>query len=186
MSFTTQMQLKNYLNLIINMEKEMKKEKTIGLDLTGVDVNKEIILEDNPVLHVSVLEDQLKQAEDKHVRLYAEFENYKRRVQKEKEELVLNTKTKMLSAVLDMDSDITIAIKSMDKVDKGLLLIAQKLETFLKNQGIEPIQTDTYDEDLHEVISVLETGENEIIDVVTKGYSLNGKPFRYPKIVLGR
>lgn len=123
---------------------------------------------------------------DKYLRKCAEFENYKRRVQKEKEELVLNTKTKMLSAVLDMDSDITIAIKSMDKVDKGLLLIAQKLETFLKNQGIETIQTETYDEDLHEVISVLETGENKIVDVVTKGYSLNGKPFRYPKIVLGR
>ena len=186
MSFITQMQLKNYLNLIINMEKEIKKEQNIGLDLTEINSDKEIILEDNPRLHVSVLENQLKQAEDKHVRLYAEFENYKRRVQKEKEELILNTKTKMLSAVLDMDSDITIAIKSMDKVDEGLLLIAQKLETFLKNQGIETIQTDTYDEDLHEVISVLETGENKIVDVVTKGYSLNGKPFRYPKIVLGR
>jgi molecular chaperone GrpE len=123
---------------------------------------------------------------DKYLRKCADFENYKRRVQKEKEDLVLNTKTKMLSAVLDMDSDITIAIKSMDKVDKGLLLIAQKLETFLKNQGIETIQTETYDEDLHEVISVLETGESKIIDVVTKGYSLNGKVFRYPKIVLSR
>jgi len=137
------------------------------------------------IVEVTV-EQKLQESEDKYLRLYADFENYRRRVQKEKEELVLNTKTKMLSAVLDMDSDITIAIKSMDKVDKGLLLIAQKLETFLKNQGIETIQTDTYDEDLHEVISVLETGENKIIDVVTKGYSLNGKVFRYPKIVLGR
>ena len=124
--------------------------------------------------------------DDKYLRKCAEFENYKRRVQKEKEELVLNTKTKMLSAVLDMDSDITIAIKSMDKVDEGLLLIAQKLETFLKNQGIETIQTDTYDEDLHEVVSVLETGENKIVDVVTKGYSLNGKTIRFPKIILGK
>jgi molecular chaperone GrpE len=132
------------------------------------------------------IEQKLQESEDKFLRLYADFENYKRRVQKEKEDLVLNTKTKMLSAVLDMDSDVTIAIKSMDKVDKGLLLIAQKLETFLKNQGIEPIQTEVYDEDLHEVISVLETGENKIIDVVTKGYSLNGKPFRYPKIVLSK
>ena len=163
MSSITQMQLKNYLNLIINMEEKENLEQ--------VEIR---------------IEDQLKQSEEKHLRLYAEFENYKRRVQKEKEDLVLNTKTKMLSAVLDMDSDITIAIKSMDKVDKGLLLIAQKLETFLRNQGIETIQTETYDEDLHEVISVLETGENKIIDVVTKGYSLNGKPFRYPKIVLGR
>jgi molecular chaperone GrpE len=168
------------------MGKEMKKEKNIGLDLTGDDVNKEIILEDNPVLHVSVLEEQLKQSEEKYVRLYAEFDNYKRRVQKEKEELVLNTKTKMLSAVLDMDNDLALALKSMDEVGAGILLIVQKLETFLKSQGIEPIQTDTYDEELHEVISVLETGENKIIDVVTKGYSLNGKPFRYPKIVLGR
>ena len=137
------------------------------------------------IVEVTV-EQKLQESEDRFLRLYADFENYKRRVQKEKEELVLNTKTKMLSAVLDMDSDITIAVKSMDKVDKGLLLIAQKLETFLKNQGIETIQTDTYDEDLHEVISVLETGENKIIDVVTKGYTLNGKPFRYPKIVLSK
>ncbi len=159
MSFITQMQLKNYLNLIINNMEE-KMEITI--------------------------EEQLKMSEDKYLRLYSDFENYKKRVQKEKEELVLNTKTKMLSAVLDMDSDITIAIKSIDKVDEGLLLIVQKLETFLKNQGIETIQTETYDEDLHEVISVLETGENKILDVISKGYSLNGKPFRYPKIVLSR
>ena len=123
---------------------------------------------------------------DKFLRKCAEFENYKRRVQKEKEDLVLNTKTKMLSAVLDMDNDLALALKSMDEVGAGILLIVQKLETFLKSQGIEPIQTDTYDEDLHEVISVLETGENKIIDVVTKGYSLNGKPFRYPKVVLGK
>jgi molecular chaperone GrpE len=167
-------------------EKEMKKEKNIGLDLTGVDVNKEIILEDNPRLHVSVLEDQLKEAEDKHVRLYADFENYKRRVQKDKEELVLNTKTKMLSSVLDMDNDVTLALKSMDKVDKGVLLIAQKLETFLKSQGIETIQTETYDDELHEVISVTEAGGKKVIDVVSKGYTLNGKPFRYPKVVLGK
>lgn len=137
------------------------------------------------IVEVTV-EQKLQESEEKFLRLYADFENYKRRVQKEKEELVLNTKTKMLSAVLDMDSDITIAVKSMHKVDKGLLLIAQKLETFLKNQGIETIQTDSYDEDLHEVISVLETGENKIVDVVTKGYTLNGKPFRYPKIVLSK
>ena len=123
---------------------------------------------------------------DRHLRLAADFENYKRRVQKDKEELVLNTKTKMLSSILDMDNDVTLALKSMDKVDKGVLLIAQKLETFLKSQGIEPIQTETYDDELHEVISVTETGAKKVIDVVSKGYTLNGKPFRYPKVVLGK
>ena len=123
---------------------------------------------------------------DKYLRLGADFENYKRRVQKDKEELVLNTKTKMLSSILDMDNDISIALKSMDKVDEGVILIAHKLDTFLKSQGIESIQTEVYDEDLHEVISVIPAGEQKVIDVVSKGYSLNGKPFRYPKIVLGK
>ena len=85
-----------------------------------------------------------------------------------------------------MDNDVTLALKSMDKVDKGVLLIAQKLETFLKSQGIEPIQTETYDDELHEVISVTESGAKKVIDVVSKGYTLNGKPFRYPKVVLGK
>jgi molecular chaperone GrpE len=157
----------------------------IGLDLT--ENTPEFVLEDNPITHVSVLEEQLKDANDKHIRLYAEFDNYKRRVQKEKEDLVLNTKTKMLSAVLDMDSDITIAIKSIKNKEalKGVSLIAKKLETFLLSQGIESIQTETYDDELHEVISVIQPGGKKIVDVVTKGYSLNGKIFRYPKVVLG-
>jgi molecular chaperone GrpE len=142
------------------------------------------ILEET-IVEVTV-EQKLQESEDKYLRLYAEFENYKRRVQKDKEDLVLNTKTRMLSSVLDMDNDVTLALKSMDKVDKGVLLIAQKLETFLKSQGIEPIQTETYDDELHEVISVTEVGAKNVIDVVTKGYTLNGKPFRYPKVVLGK
>ena len=142
------------------------------------------ILEET-VVEVTV-EQKLQESEDKYLRLYADFENYKRRVQKDKEELVLNTKTKMLSSVIDMDNDVTLALKSMDKVDKGVLLIAQKLETFLKSQGIEPIQTETYDDELHEVISVTESGAKKVIDVVSKGYTLNGKPFRYPKVVLGK
>jgi molecular chaperone GrpE len=122
---------------------------------------------------------------DKYLRLFADFENYKRRVAKEKDDLRMNTKTMMLTAILDLDSDLSIAVKS-SKDPEGLKLIMSKLEKFLNNQGVESIQTDTYDEDLHEVISVLEIGEEKIVDVVTKGYTLNGKPFRFPKIILGK
>ncbi len=171
------------------MGKEIKKEKNLKinqLEIDFTDENKEVVLEDNTHLQVEVLKTQLKESEDKYLLLYADFENYKRRVQKDKEELVLNTKTKMLSSVIDMDNDVTLALKSMEKVDKGVLLIAQKLETFLKSQGIEVIQTETYDDELHEVISVVEVGGKKVIDVVSKGYTLNGKPFRYPKVVLGK
>ena len=132
------------------------------------------------------IEEKLEQSEDKFLRLAAEFENYKKRVKKEKEDLVLSTKTKVLSSVLDMDSEINLAINSMKVEDEGLLLIAQKLENYLKSQSIESIQTDLYDEELHEVISVINIGEHKIVDVVSKGYTLDGKPFRYPKIVLGK
>jgi len=170
-----------------NKEHDLKVEETVGLDLTGENTT-EFVLEDNPRAHVSVLEEQLKEEKNKYLLLYADFENYKRRVQKEKEELKNNTKVSMITSVLDMDNDIELAIKNIkdDSAKDGVKLIASKIQNFLKTQGIEPVQTESYDEDLHEVISVLEIGETKIIDVVSKGYTLNGKPFRFPKIVLGK
>ena len=132
------------------------------------------------------LKQQLEESEKKYLLLYADFENYKKRVQKDKEELVTNTKVKMLQSILDMDNDLAFAIKSSGEVSEGMSLILSKLETFLKSQGVETIQTETYDEDLHEVISVIPMDETKVVDVVSKGYSLNGKPFRYPKIILGK
>lgn len=125
---------------------------------------------------------------DKYLRLAAEFENYKKRVQKEKEDLVLNTKVKTLSSILDMDNDFNIAIKSINNLEAldGIKVIHSKLSSFLTSQGIEEVQTETYDEDLHEVISIIPGEDNKIVDVVSKGYTLNGKPFRYPKIVLSK
>jgi molecular chaperone GrpE len=146
---------------------------------------KEII--ENEQVEIS-LEEKLSKSEEKYIRLYAEFENYKRRVAKEKEDLKINTKSSMITPILDMDSDISIAIKNIkdESTKEGVQLIAQKLEKFLKSQGIETIQTEIYDEDLHEVISVVETGESKVLDVISKGYMLNGKPFRHPKIVISR
>lgn len=168
--------------------KDVKIENVeIGLDLTGENAV-EFVLEDNPRAHVSVLEEQLKEANDKYMLLYADFENYKRRTQKEKEELKSSTKISMITSILDMDSEIELAIKNIkDEVAKeGVSLIAGKVQKFLKSHGIETIQTEEYDEDLHEVISVLEIGERKILDVASKGYTLNGKPFRFPKIILGK
>lgn len=165
----------------------MKKDKVQDLKETEIDLTneKEVVIEDNPI---SVLEEQLKEEKNKYLLLYADFENYKRRVHKEKEELKNNTKVNMITSILDMDNDIELAIKNIkdDSARDGVKLIASKVQNFLKTQGIEPIQTETYDEDLHEVISILEIGETKIVDVVSKGYTLNEKPFRFPKIVLGK
>lgn len=132
-------------------------------------------------------DEKLSQAEDKYLRISAEFDNYKKRVRKEKEEIVFNTKISMLESILEIDSELNIAIKSIkDKPTKnGVKLIMSKLEKFLNTQGIESIQTNTYDADVHEVISILKEDSTEIVDVISKGYTLNGITFKHPKVILG-
>jgi molecular chaperone GrpE (heat shock protein) len=85
-----------------------------------------------------------------------------------------------------MDSDLALAKKNIKEENEGLNLILSKFDNFLKSLGVESIQTETYDSDLHEVISVVEIGEEKIVDVISKGYTIGGKPFRYPKIILGK
>ncbi len=169
------------------MKKSKDKNINIGQDLQkdSADV---IEITENKYSQISALEKSLSESEDKYMRLYSDFENYKRRVGKEKEEIKNNTKVSMITSILDMDNDIELAIKNIKDADakEGVLLISNKIQVFLKNQGIDTIQTEVYDEDLHEVISVMEVGESKIVDVVSKGYTLNGVAFRFPKIVLGK
>ena len=132
------------------------------------------------------LEYRLKETDEKYLRLYSDFENYKRRVNKEKEDIKNNTKINMISSILDVNNDISIALKNIkDKTTReGVKLISKKIENFLSSYNIEEIQTENYDENLHEVVSVISNG-NKIIDVISKGYTINGDPFMYPKVILG-
>lgn len=136
---------------------------------------------------ISNLKSQLSESNDKYLRSVADLENYKKRVQKEKEELRDHTKVSVISSILDMDSDLSIALKNIkdEESKKGVELIISKMEKFLKSHGIESIQTNNYDADIHEVVTIVNQGSTKIIDVINKGYTLNGKPFRYPKVILG-
>ncbi len=124
---------------------------------------------------------------DMYVRLYADMDNLKKRMNKEKEEYVLKTKIQMINSILDVDNDLNIALKSFTDVPKGVSLIISKIKNFLESQGIQEIETSTYNKDLHEVISVIETGNGEkIVDVIAKGYRTGDKVIRYPKIILSK
>jgi molecular chaperone GrpE len=160
--------------------KEKKKPEEV-IDLVDV------LVEDLPKTSFTIeeVEEIKNELNDKYLRLFAEFDNYRKRAQKEKDDIRSSTKVSMLGTILDLDSDLSIAIKQ-DRDNKGLNLMISKINSFLTSQGVETIQTDTYDSDLHEVISVLEVGVEKIVDVVSKGYSISGKPFRFPKIILGK
>jgi molecular chaperone GrpE len=143
------------------------------------DVITETVLE-----NVTPVEDETNW-KDLYLRLYADFDNYKKRVIKDREDATVQVKINTISSILDLDNDLSLAKKNLPE-SEGLNLIFQKLNNFLKSQGIEEIQTEIYDEDLHEVVSVIDTGEAKIIDVISKGYKIGEKPFRYPKIILSK
>lgn len=125
---------------------------------------------------------------DSYVRLYADFENYKKRVLKEKEEIKNSTKLQSLNAILDLDNDLHIALKMIkdEKTLKDIQFISDKFKNFLNSQGIEEVPIDKYDDNLHEVISVVNTGTEGIVSVVSKGYTLNGKIIKYPKVIISQ
>jgi molecular chaperone GrpE len=158
---------------------------------TDVTNNKNMIQEEKEIIDYKQkyeeLENSFLEQKNKYLYLAAEYDNYKKRVKKEKEEIIFNTKISMLDSILEIDNDLNIAIKNIkDKSAKnGVKLIISKLEKFLNTQGIESIQTDTYDANIHEVISILKDDSNKIVDVVNKGYTLNGITFKHPKVILG-
>lgn len=143
----------------------------------------------NPELEkIQELENKSSELNDKYIRLYADFDNYKKRVLRDKEEIILNTKKKMLESIIELDDDISIAIKNTkdESSREGLNLILNKVSKFLKSNGAEEIDTEIYNPDLHDVITVIETGEEKVLEVLSKGWTIDGKPFKYPKVVLSK
>lgn len=135
---------------------------------------------------ISKLVSDLEQSNDKYIRLYAEFDNYKKRSIIEKTESINKTKLSTLSSIFDMIDEISIAKKSISKESEdGFNLIMHKLISSLDKMGVKEVKTDKYNSDIHEVISTLKPDSETIIDVLSKGWEIDGKIIRYPKVILG-
>jgi molecular chaperone GrpE len=149
-------------------------------------MNKNLNMETDKIEKIETEKEQ--DWKDSYVRLYADFENYKKRVLKEKEEIKNSTKLQSLNAILDLDNDLHIALKMIkdEKTLKDIQFISDKFKNFLNSQGIEEVPIDKYDDNLHEVISVINTGTEGIVSVVSKGYTLNGKIIKYPKVIISQ
>ena len=148
------------------------------------------------------VEDQLKEdlvkEKDKFIRLFAEFENYKRRTAKERIDLFKTANQDVMVALLPVLDDFDRAYIEISKTKekdllKGVELINNKLRDTLKNKGLDPIvvkQGDIFNADDHEAISQIPAPTDDlkgkIIDVVEKGYTLGDKVIRFPKVVIGQ
>ncbi|MEP0714014.1 MAG: nucleotide exchange factor GrpE [Algoriphagus sp.] len=145
------------------------------------------------------LQDQLVAEKDKFMRLFAEFENYKKRTTKERIELFKTASQDVVVAMLPVLDDFERALshieedKEAEELRKGVLLIYNKLVSTLGQKGLSKIevnQGDAFDADIHEAITQIPAPSDDlkgkIIDVVEHGYKLGEKIIRYPKVVIGQ
>lgn len=147
---------------------------------------------------VEKLEAELAKEKDRYVRLFAEFENYKRRTSKERIEMFKSAGKEVMTAMLPVLDDFDRALIEINKSgDKGLLegveLINSKLRDTLQKQGLEEMQVkagDKFDAELHDAVTQIPAPskklKGKIIDVIQKGYVLGEKIIRYPKVVTGK
>ena len=144
------------------------------------------------------LEDQLKEEKDKFLRLFAEFENYKRRTAKERIELFSTASEEVMISLLPILDDFDRASVEIEKdleneTLKGVLLIKSKLFDSLKSKGLSLVDVkkgDEFNADDHEAVTQIPAPSKDmvgkIIDIIEKGYKLGEKVIRYPKVVIGK
>ena len=174
------------------MAKKPSKSKAKGKKPT---VNKKSIKPDISK-KLEELNRNLDQEKDKYLRLFAEFENFKKRTAKERIELFKTAGQEVISSILPILDDMERAINQTPEQEKksieGFVLINNKLADVLKSNGLDVTETnigDTFDAEIHEAITLIPSADDQkgkIIDVTEKGYQLGDKIIRFPKVVVGQ
>lgn len=160
-------------------------ENTESTDETA-DSEEEII--ENPTEKYSELH-------DKYLRLYSDFDNYRKRVIKEKIEMSKTASEGVITSLLVILDDFERALGAFsvtdeDPMKEGVVLIYNKFKSLLVQKGLADIEAmgETFDTDLHEAVANMPAPSkdmvNKIIDVTQKGYTLNGKVIRFAKVVV--
>lgn len=176
-----------------NLEKEKEIVESAENQVEEVQTpNEESSVEDK-------LKEEVSMVNDKYLRLAAEFDNYRKRTLKEKQDLILFAGEEIIKGILPVLDDLERALEMLQKAEgdnstaiEGTELIYSKLKTFLTSKGvkeIEAVECDL-DTDFHEAVAQIPVKEkkkkNKIVEVVQKGYTLNEKVIRFSKVVVGQ
>ena len=180
-----------------NNEPELNEEEKIKAG-NGKEQN-DIIEEGNenkPVPETEDLKKQLAELNDKYLRLYSEFDNYRKRTLKEKAELIKTASEEVFKALLPVIDDFERAIKAneniteIESIKEGILLIYNKLKSGSQQKGLiafESIGQDFNADTMEAITHIPATDENQkgkVVDEIEKGYKLGDKVIRYAKVVV--
>ena len=152
---------------------------------------------DTAVEETAKLKAELEEQKDKYLRLFAEFDNYKRRSSKERIELIQTAGREVITSLLDVLDDSDRAEKQLNQSDdikqikEGVLLVFGKIRTALQSKGLKSFSSigEEFDVEKHEAITSVpvqaEKQKGKVVDEVQKGYYLNDKLIRFAKVVVG-
>lgn len=144
------------------------------------------------------LQKEVEAGKDRYLRTFAEFENYKRRTEREKIELYKTAGADILKSLLPVLDDFERALKEIEKsgdqdLATGVLLISNKLQETLRAKGLEKMDIragDDFNADRHEAVTQIPAPEKKligkIVDIIENGYTLGDKIIRYPKVIIGQ
>ena len=173
--------------------KTNKKDKTASKSKKNKSEDKEV--EKNSSENEIQKEDQ--DFKEKYIRLYSEYENYRKRTAKEKIDLITNASENVIKELLPILDDFERAIDNNKNVEdasvlkEGFDLIYSKMHKGLINQGLKPMEANgkDFDSEIHEAITKIpapnEKLKGKVVDVIEKGYQINEKVIRYAKVVVG-
>ena len=174
-------------------------------DFTDIDINSDSDVPGNSHLSnpeseniTDKLQAELEELKDKYIRLFAEFDNFKKRNAKERYELMQTAGRDVITSMLDVLDDCDRAEKQMqssedlEQIKQGVALVFNKLRTTLQSKGLKAMDSiaTTFDVEKHEAITEIpaptEELKDKVVDEITKGYYLNDKIIRFAKVVVGK
>ncbi|MDB4709379.1 nucleotide exchange factor GrpE [Flavobacteriaceae bacterium] len=174
------------------------KENTKEEEIKDVEQEPQVEQNQEEVKKELTPEELIQQEKDKYLRLFAEFENYKKRTSRERIELFKTASQELMTSLLPIMDDFDRGLSEIKKVKdkellKGMQLINDKFKNTLTQKGLTEIEVkegDDFDAEIHEAITQIPAPSDKlkgkVIDAVEKGYKLGEKIIRYPKVVIGQ
>jgi molecular chaperone GrpE len=188
------MESKENRNIVDDTEKEMEAGQEQETENTSEGLPD---AEHAEAGEIAKLELQVSEAKDKYLRLYSDFDNYKKRVTRERIDLIKSAGQDVMTSILPMLDDMERAIKAMNEtkdieaVKEGIQLVYQKMKSITEGNGLKAMETvgRDFDSDLHDAIANVpvkdEAQKGKVIEEIEKGYYLNDKVIRHAKVIVG-
>lgn len=193
------------------MKKENKEKEQVTVENTGIqedinenpvqeeqnDVKSDAAVDNDMQKELAELTEKCADLADKNLRLMAEFDNYRKRTQREKADIIKNAGENIFREMLPIIDDFERALSSIAPTEEnaslreGVELIYNKFTNFLSQNGVKPIETENaeFNVEFHEAITTIPAPDaslkGKIVDCTTKGYMLNEKVLRFAKVVVG-